>query len=406
MFKIKYLKKKFSQTAAKLIFEYNKKNCKVILNNPKVLNSIDGEMIDLFKKEIKNWESSKNYPEILMITSKNPKAFSAGGDIKDMYYKKSEYTNQKKNSKTEKSLKVLEKENQKNLESFFKKEYELNYLLNNLKKKKVITISLWNGLVIGGGVGISINSSYKICSQKTLLTMPESRIGLFVDVGVMKYMAGFLNNGFGRGLGNSMVLAGHRLKGKEVVMSGIGSHFVPEEFFGELENRIFEMLGIEDFLERNFRVLELLSRFEGRIERGERKRFLDFCLDLNDFFDFDSVEEIFEKCCKSEIKEIGVLYRNMVVNSPLSMKVNFFYLNFARNLDIKYVYQTDFRLIQNFMDQDEFFIGVKNLLIDRSRERPNWTYDRLEDVPDDFIVDMFLKDKEGHDLRLDSEIFD
>ena len=434
MQRLKILKKKFTDSTSKLIFQYNKKNCKVILNNPKVLNSIDLDMINLFKKEIKIWEKKKSYPKILMLTSKNEKAFSAGGDIKDIYTYKMEHKKKineissKKKIENEKNSKTEEKENlenenlsnflnkntqknleneineksQKNLEGFFKTEYELNYLLYKLKKKNVITISLWNGFVIGGGVGISINSSYKICNSKTVLTMPESRIGLFVDVGVMKHLSYFFN----RGLGYAMVLAGHRLKGEDIVLSGLGTDFVNGDNFKELEDVIFDLDSDCDFLKRNYQVKNCVKLFEEKISVEKKKKFFDFCVNLEEEFNFDSVEEIFESSSKSKIKEIQILYKNMLMNSPLSMKVNFYYLNFAKSLDLKYVFKTDLRLIQNFLDSEEFFIGVKNLLIDRSKDRPKWTYDTLEDVPNEDIVDMFLKDKVKHNMRLNNDIFD
>lgn len=61
---------------------------------------------------------------------------------------------------------------------------------------------MWNGIVMGGGVGISLNCLYKISTEKTVFAMPESRIGLFVDVG-----ANFYLNRIPRGIANSMVLA-------------------------------------------------------------------------------------------------------------------------------------------------------------------------------------------------------
>lgn len=47
---------------------------------------------------------------------------------------------------------------------------------------------MWNGIVMGGGVGISINALHKVTCQKTVFAMPESRIGLFVDVGMMYHL--------------------------------------------------------------------------------------------------------------------------------------------------------------------------------------------------------------------------
>ena len=61
---------------------------------------------------------------------------------------------------------------------------------------------MWNGVVMGGGVGISANALHKVTCEKTVFAMPESRIGLFVDVGMMYHL-----NKFPRGLANAMTLA-------------------------------------------------------------------------------------------------------------------------------------------------------------------------------------------------------
>jgi enoyl-CoA hydratase/carnithine racemase len=84
MNKIINLSKKFSRSK-KLIFENKGANCKVILNNEKVLNSIDLDMIRDFREKINEWEIN-GFPKIVLLTH-NPgtKAFSAGGDIKDIY---------------------------------------------------------------------------------------------------------------------------------------------------------------------------------------------------------------------------------------------------------------------------------------------------------------------------------
>lgn len=64
---------------------------------------------------------------------------------------------------------------------------------------------MWNGIVMGGGVGISINSAYKISTEKSVFAMPESRIGLFVDVGAMYHI-----NKLQRGIALAMILSCER----------------------------------------------------------------------------------------------------------------------------------------------------------------------------------------------------
>ena len=116
MNKINQIRKKFSSTS-KLLFQYQNQNCNIILNNEKVLNSVDLDMIHQFRQEIEKWEKSSNYPKIVLLTAKpGARAFSAGGDIKDLYNEK-----------------MSGNANYESLSQFFKEEYELDYLIANLK---------------------------------------------------------------------------------------------------------------------------------------------------------------------------------------------------------------------------------------------------------------------------------
>ena len=91
----------------------------------------------------------------------------------------------------------------------------------DLRTKNVILISMWDGIVMGGGVGLSLNSIFKVSTEKTVLAMPESRIGLFVDVGAMFYLSKIP-----RGVALAMVLGCDRIKGEMARILGFATHFV------------------------------------------------------------------------------------------------------------------------------------------------------------------------------------
>ncbi len=95
----------------------------------------------------------------------------------------------------------------------------------------------------------------------------------------------------------------------------------------------------------------------------------------------------------------------MLTNSPWSMKLNFQYLEYAKNLNLREIYKIDFRIIQHIFEENEFIIGVKNLLIDRSREKPKWTYESLEEVKPEIVDRMLQTDLEDHELKLDQKLF-
>lgn len=87
------------------------------------------------------------------------------------------------------------------------------------------------------------------------------------------------------------------------------------------------------------------------------------------------------------------------------MKLNYLYFKYAKFLELKNVYQTDFRIIQNMMHLEEFFIGVKSLLIDRSKEPTKWQFGSFEEVPKNLT--SFLESYDQHNnQRLDSKVFD
>ena len=85
---------------------------------------------------------------------------------------------------------------------------------------------MWNGIVMGGGCGISFNCSHRVACEKTQLAMPESRIGLFVDVG-MTYHLTKIN----RELALAMAIACERVKGKNLKFANFAEFFIPLEKF-------------------------------------------------------------------------------------------------------------------------------------------------------------------------------
>ena len=117
------------------------------------LNALNLQMAEAFLEQLIKWQMDKNIQRILLTGE--GKAFCAGGDIKSMFL----------------STKVL------NLKkNFLYKEYTLNYAISQFTKPY---LSIWNGIVMGGGVGLSIYGNVRIATENSKFAMPETAIGFF-----------------------------------------------------------------------------------------------------------------------------------------------------------------------------------------------------------------------------------
>jgi len=131
----------------------------ITLNRPEALNALTLNMVRLIHPKLKIWEED-NEIKTVAVTAVGDKAFCAGGDIRALY--------------------DWGKSNDKKATGFYYEEYQLNQLIKSYTKPY---ISFVNGIVMGGGVGISVHGSYRVAGENYSFAMPETGIGLFPDVG-------------------------------------------------------------------------------------------------------------------------------------------------------------------------------------------------------------------------------
>ena len=102
------------------------------------------------------------------------------------------------------------------------------YLVHNIMAEaKHFQISIWDGIIMGSGVGISIHSEVRIATSKSLFAMPEAVLGLITDVGAGYFFPRTVNNEICFGL--YAAFTGARIRGKDLVKWGLATHFVPDE---------------------------------------------------------------------------------------------------------------------------------------------------------------------------------
>lgn len=86
---------------------------------------------------------------------------------------------------------------------------------------------------MGGGVGISVHAPIRIATENSVFAMPEARLGFFTDVAGGYFLSRLRSN-----IGLYLGLTGARLKGKELVATGVANYYVPREKLAELEAEV------------------------------------------------------------------------------------------------------------------------------------------------------------------------
>lgn len=180
----------------------------MVLNKPRALNAVDTEMCQMMNDKLLEWHvKPETAPRVTLMSGAGGKAFCAGGDIVSIYH------GRKKGVPTSELL------------NFFGTEYLLDYSLSQLVN--VDRIAFWNGIVMGGGVGLTWHAPIRIATEKSMYAMPETAIGFFTDVGGSYFLPRIKNSDFSLGL--YLGLTGVRVKSRDLVKYGIATHFVPED---------------------------------------------------------------------------------------------------------------------------------------------------------------------------------
>ncbi|XP_062519631.1 3-hydroxyisobutyryl-CoA hydrolase, mitochondrial-like [Corticium candelabrum] len=327
----------------------------ITLNRPKALNALNMNMIKIIYPQLKMME---NDPDVKVIIMKGAgdKAFCAGGDIRAV-------ADGKKSGNTVPS-------------EFFREEYKLNYAIGTLKTPYVALI---HGITMGGGVGLSVHGMFRVATGKTVFAMPETAIGFFPDVGG----GHFLPRLHGR-LGLYLALTGTRLRGRDVQLAGVATHYVDADKIGDLESQLMSVSS-DNALE--------IGKILDDVHQKSSSEEADFSLkkrlnQINRCFESNSLEGIMDALHADGsdwAKEQLVTLNKM---SPTSMKVTIRELEEGRRLNLKEDLEMEYRISQRFMDGNDFFEGVRAVLVDRDNS-PKWKPSSISAVTQDEVGTYF-----------------
>jgi len=396
------------------------------LNNPKKLNALTLAMVRSLNNILPQWQSDPSLRATLVLGQSaqdaQPKrpAFCAGGDVKSVYENgisslENEDGQRRRHGWGEVGLETAD---------FFREEYQMNYSVATQSSTRLPQISIWDGIVMGGGVGLSVHGKYRVATQNTLFAKPETAIGLIPDVGGMYWMSRLSS------IGPYLALTGHRLHANDLLYSGIATHYIPSEklpsFYSALQEAtkgpyIYDSDEEEEMEENSNDAVEqqkepaeikeeddcvknVLSEFHETIDTTESH----LCINaeaIEAAFSLDhqtTVEDVIQTLQTMDGSKFASFTLEEISNSsPTSLKVTWEGLKRGRELpDIGSVLQMEYRMSQAFMREgSDFYEGIRAKLVDKDGA-PKWNPSILEEVTDDMVHSYFQSLGDEHELKL------
>lgn len=304
-------------------------------------------MCDILRK----WSASKN---LVIIRGSGDTAFCAGGDIKAL------------------ARCVHEPWGRKFYSDYIKVQCTLNYLIGNYGKPYV---SLAHGLTLGMGVGISVHGTYCIATEKTLLALPETAIGLYPDSGATQILSHLRGH-----LGFYLGLIGHRLQGVDVKHAGIATHYVNSFKLEELTDALINSGGKD--------VKKILDNFEDK--PPTEFSLAQYSEKIDQYFSAGTVEELIRRLKNDNSEWAQQVIDNLSRMSPTSLKITHKALQKGREMNLYECLKMETRLSNDLAEckAPDFLEGVRARLLDKD-DRPNWNPWSLVEINENFIEGKF-----------------
>ena len=193
----------------------------LILNRPKAINSLTHSMVNTIHSVLRDWEDDDDVRAVV-LEGAGDRGLCAGGDIVAIYH-------------SARSDGVEARQ-------FWYDEYILNGYIARFPKPYV---SLMDGIVMGGGVGVGAHASTRVVTDTTKMAMPEVGIGFVPDVGGTYILARAPGN-----LGLHAALTGAPFSGSDAIAMGFADHYVPHEVLGDFALAVAHD-GVESAIKRH-----------------------------------------------------------------------------------------------------------------------------------------------------------
>lgn len=311
------------------------------LNRPAALNALNLNMVRLIAAALDAWENDPAVKTVI-VQGAGGKAFCAGGDIRLLY-------EQGKAGRQDEAL------------AFWAEEYRLNVRISEYPKPYV---SIIDGIVMGGGVGVSLHGSHVVAGDRYLFAMPEVGIGFFPDVGATYALPRLPGRA-----GTWLAVSGERVRAGDAVALGLADGHAPSA-------RIPDFVAALEAGEHPDSALARMKAEAAPTLSPVDRMTLDAC------FNEQSVEDILDAL--DAAAEGGSDFARktaatMRTKSPTSLALSLRQMQIGGGLDMREAMRTEYRIVSRVCRGHDFYEGVRAVIVDKDNA-PAWKPARIADV--------------------------
>ncbi len=321
------MEEQLSAAGGELLADIRNGVATVTLNRPAALNALSYGMLQGLAAWLDAWEKDDRV-RLVVLRGAGDKAFCAGGDIR--------------------ALHDSFKAGTRGHRDFFEVEYALDYRIHTYPKT---IVAVMDGIVMGGGMGISQGGRVRIVGERTRMSMPETGIGLFPDVGGSYFLSRLPGK-----IGTYLGLVGPTLRAADAIYCGLadvyaGAAALPAPELETLRPAIDSHFGHSS-------VAAILASLREEDRPGYREW---------------------------AAKTLEILS----TRSPTMLEVTLEQLTRGAQLSLAECLRMELNLIQGCFEQGDFIEGIRALIVEKDN-RPRWRPGRLEEVVRP-AVDAFFK---------------
>jgi enoyl-CoA hydratase/carnithine racemase len=325
----------------------------IVLNRPRVLNSLNVEMIRLIDKVLDEAER-ETHCQFILFYGAGEKGFCAGGDIKAL-------------------AQAVQEKTMPSAAQILEEEYDLCLRLHRFAKPIIV---LADGITMGAGLGLAAAADLVLATERTRMAMPETRIGFFPDVGATGWMFRKCPKGYPEYLG----LTGYEMVGPEAVRVGFASHLLNSEKLPE--------------------VVTALKGYSGSLPQIRSQGAEKLLAELDHFFDKNipsnpdmdewvavyfagksSMVEIMQSLrqCTIQTHLCEGVFTRLAERSPTAVVLTLKLLRHNETQTIEEVFRADPKAARFIVAHPDYVEGVRARLVDKD-DKPQWQPPTLEEV--------------------------